>query len=1129
MPKVHLSGQNRNIPAHALNAPIKNTFEQRNIRFHVDGHYLTDMSDKGIEKFIKKHVNSKSGFLGGIGIGWGGKDLDVKEVKAFLQAVAANADKMENFTFDLKDPELGLYDDDDITLKDIQHSFHLNYEPSQGSSNTSVSFVDATGVQSDYQQAKGYETKTHDDFKSIQKTHRTLQSDLQSAQRARDRIAQRIGDKASQQLLEVDNRLGQVNDQIQSLTSQLDDIRNRLKDNSLPQDQKQEMRLMARGMDLELKELKSEQKDLKAQLDDNHGFWSFLGGGSSLEDLREANAQVEKAQQALNDNKAVYDQARSRWQEAVSQREAVENGESWADVHGADEAPAAPATPATPQTPAGQAPATPPADAPQGEDTPITSIPVTQPTAPVTAPANGNTLPVATEQTLQNLLTLPAAEQLDALAQVPAEQRDLFLKMADDYWVGGQEGNVFGLSAADFEAMKGLQEPVAQLRLNALLSWGEETQNTYLSTASDRTKQDIQAHLNQQLFDQQLTQQADALKAKLSGGQSPAAPVSQAPETPQAPAETPAPTTPPAEQTIQTGANPQMTTSAAAQPVAAQGTLPLDAYATLSPDQKLDQFRQLNAADQQTVFQAADAIGKVKVMATLLTQGESPATVQGLAEQMSTTDRSLAIHELSTVLAQTTGPAPQKTELNMVLGMLRQLNGVSASAPTPAPTTPVPTPATQPETTPVAPETVEPERPGFVVEDPNGAAPTPGITLMNTRDEAPTTEPAVAPSAADTPVAPANNTAEPAVAPAASTVDEDVAMGQALLSQLATLAQTATPENPAHLQAFAGLSTEDKTLVFKVASADIQAELMFAMGEADQTAERQAVLGALNDAQRGDLAKLFSDILPNFGPEDQEMSNAIRQFLTDLGHAPDATGAAAPAAAPVAASTERVDAETEPFIPPAATGGGTLGDTPAITPDASLRAQTTTPTANPVVGDEPGRLDTTLQLNQLKQELNNTSWMGGLMNNSKANALIDQIWDRGTHENRTQLAHLLVTEDQSDKLSNLLVDYDHSFEKMASMITTPNFPVKEFMGAIENDDRAGLILSNMSELAMQDNALGQASRQFVMKALEEYKDGIDREGPIEFAKQNLQNMGLWDQIPAALTKEMEHILDTIWN
>ena len=55
MPKVHLSGQNRNIPAHALNVPIKNTFEQSNVRFQVDGHYLTDMSDKGIEKFIKKH------------------------------------------------------------------------------------------------------------------------------------------------------------------------------------------------------------------------------------------------------------------------------------------------------------------------------------------------------------------------------------------------------------------------------------------------------------------------------------------------------------------------------------------------------------------------------------------------------------------------------------------------------------------------------------------------------------------------------------------------------------------------------------------------------------------------------------------------------------------------------------------------------------------------------------------------------------------------------------------------------------------------------------------------------------------------------------------------------------------
>lgn len=1083
MPKVHLSGQNRNIPAHALNAPIKNTFEQKNIRFHVNGQYLTDMSDKGIEKFIKKHVNSKSGFLGGIGLGWGGKDLDVKEVKAFLQAVAANADQMENFTFDLTDPELGLYDDDDITLKDIQHSFHLNYEPNQGSSNTSVSFVDATGVQSDYQQAKTYETQQHDGFKTAQKTHRGLQSELQSAQKARDKIADRIGDKATQQLLETDNKLSEVNSRVDELNKNIADVRTKLRQKNLPAAQQQELRLMSKGMELELKELHEKQDRLHNQLEDNHGFWSFLGGGSSLDDLREANAKVEKAQAALNANKAVYEQARNRWQDAVSQREAVEKGESWADVHGtADtaEAPPAPSTSAPSSSAGGVAGDE---DTPSADATPTTASPAptsaapasTTTSAPVASPANVSPLALASEQSLQQLLTLTGDAQLTALQQVPAEQRDLVLKMADDYWVAGQEGNVFGLSTQDFDAMKGLQASVAKLRVNALLSWGEETQNTYLASASDRTRQEIERHLNQQLFDQQLAQQASALQTRLQGS----------------------------EATVPVGESPQVTQAGAPESVggpAPAAGLNLERYATLPPEAKLQQFKDLSAADQQTVFQAADAVGKSKVMATLLSQGMDPVQVQGFAESMSATDRSLAIHELNSVLAQTTGPAPQKTELSLVLGMLRQLNGMTEEVPvtpaTPTPSTPTnasPTPTPTPaQPTPVVPD--EPERPGLIVEDP--------VSGQTVNPTPPSSVPDVSqPTGVD-------------VASAPEPTDEE--MGQALLVELAKLAQSATPENPAHLQAFAGLSAEDKQLVFKVASPDIQAELLFAIGETAQSAERQQVLNALSAEQKTALGTLYQELLPNFGPGDQEMTDAIRRFLSELGQtpAPAASATPEPSTAPV-----DVTASEAPIV--AATGGSRpLSETPALGPEA--------PVASPV-SQEEGRLDMTMQLTRLSQELKNTSWTGGLMNNSEVNTLIDEIWERGTQQNRQQMANLLVKEDQADKLSNLVVDYDNAFESVATIVTAPGFPVKEFMAGVENDDRAGLILSNMSELAMKDTDLGKAASTFVMKTLEEYKDGIDREGPIKTAKKTLEMKGLWDQVPVALTKEMKHILDTYWN
>lgn len=1082
MPKVHLSGQNRNIPAHALNVPIKNTFEQSNIRFQVDGHYLTDMSDKGIEKFIKKHVNSKSGFLGGIGLGWGGKDLDVKEVKAFLQAVAANADKMENFTFDLKDPELGLYEDDDITLKDIQHSFQLEYETT-GSSNTSVSFVDAGGVQSDYKQAKTHETKQHETFKSAQQTHRTLQSELQSAQKSRDKIADRIGDKASQQLLETDNKLNQVNSRIEELNASIADVRSQLRGSGTPQDRQQELRLMLRGMEQELKELKSDQKGLKAKLEDNHGFWSFVGGGSSLEDLREANAKVEKAQQALNDNKVVYDQARARWQEAVSQREGVESGKSWAEVHGETPAAPPPAAPSSPSPTGGATPATPtqpaapdsPASPAPANDPPANNMPVT-PAAPPTAPPNA--LAVASENTLQQLLTLDPSQQLEALAQVPVEQRELVLKMADDYWVGGQPGNVFGLGQADFEAMQGLQQPVAALRLNALLSW-EDSADTYLQSASDRSKADILAHLNQQLFDQQLAQQAEALKTRLSGPTD--APVS--------PAAAP-------EETLPTQANPGVTAGPSS-----SAALNLNTYAALSPDAKLQQFKSLSPADQNTVFQAADPVGKVKVMATLLSQGESSERVNILASSMSASDRQVAIQELSNVLAQTQGPAPQKTELNMVLGMLRQHNGTApADAPPAAPATDVAPAAPAPGSPP--PETPEVERPRLVVED---------------GDAAPSVAPTLAPPtpSQSPPVAPANESPAPVAAPVAEPEPSPEEMGQALLMELAKLAQTATAENPAHLQAFAGLSTEDKSLVFKVASPDIQAELLFAIGETSQTEERQQVLNSLAPEQKAALGDFYGELLPAFGAEDQEMVDAIRRFMTELGKTPPVAGSASPEPAQVPAAA-----------PQPVGGSQTLGQTVSVGPDAPLQRPA------PATGEMPrteGGLDMSMKLEQLTQELNNKSWTGGLMNSSLVNELVDQIWERGTQENRQNLAKLMVDEDQADKLSFLVVDYDHSFEKVAAVISAPNFPVKAFMAGVDKDDRAGLILSNMAELATQNNALGQAAKSFVMNTLAEYKDGIDREGPIESAKKTLQQNGRWEQLPVELSKEMDHILNTIWN
>ncbi len=1046
MPSVRLSGQNRNIPAHVLNSP-KSALEQNNVRFHVDGHYLTDMSDKGIEKFVKKYVNRKSGFLGGIGLGWGGKDLSVKEVKAFIQATAANAEQLQNVTFDLKDPDLGLYDDDDITVKDIQHSLQLDYETT-GTSNTSVSFVDVTGVRSDYKQASTNEKTKHDQFKNIQKTHRGLKSKLQAAQKRRDRIANRIGSKSAQRLLETDNKIQQNQGKITELQNAIGNVRSELSSGSAPADREREMRLMLRGMEMELKDLEKTQQNLRSELKEDHGFWSFLGGGSSLDDLRAANAEVEKAQQALYENRKLYDRAHQDWQEAQAQRKAVENGGDWSP----------------------QAPSAPPAAEPPSAPAPTDGV--TPPTTPATD------IPLATEKSLQDLLAMPVDQQVEALNNVPEEQRDLFLKMADDYWIGGQPGNPFGLGEADYAAMQNLQQPVAQLRLNALLSWGEDTQNTYLNSSTERTQKDILSHLNQQLFDQQLAAQAQELKARLAGqadGPTPPADVvpPAAPLTP--PPGTPAPDTPQApaaEETITTSPHPQVQS----QPAAPQSSTGIDAqtYAQLSPADKL------------------------RALVTLLDQNAPLEEVQTLASQLTEAQRREAIQELEQILEQTQGaPLPQKTAMSSLVGLLKQMTpeAVAPAAPVPQPSAPVaPTPpAPQPavETPKLVEEPVEP-----AMEPPAPVAPTP---------PAPSVEPA--------PVEPVEP-AEPQ--PSETKTPQEILMA---LAQEAESGQTLANGDPSYYETFGALSLEDKIRVIQVSPAEAHFDFMWAIRAEEHTEHRQALIASLSSEQNATLENAYTRILPEAEKQDPASVPAIKKIIEELGGQVGTAPTITPAAAP------------QPFSG-SVQAAGTLGATPSIQAEPVQPTAPETPAMGPATQDE-NKLEMSTVMAELRKELNNKSWMGGLMENSKVNLMVGEIWSKGTSANRQELANLLVNEGHADKLSAVMVnDTDNeSFASMASALLVPGFNIQKFMNdaAEENDERAGLVLMQMTELAGQGGEIGQAANRFVMETLKGYKSGIDTEGPIKYAKKLMEQSGTWSEAPANLTKEMKHILDTVWN
>src|SRR3990167_2834255 len=214
---IQFSGNNRQVPDYVLNSPRENVFEKNNIRFRIDGQYLTDFSDKGIKNFIKENYNSKSGFLGGLGLGWGGKDLEFKEVKAFIQAAASNADKLQGATFELTDPELGLFDDDDIKVRDIQHSFSLQFKDNLGKSSQEVSFVDATSASYDHRTASQAEKKAGEALKGVEKQNSKLVEGVTDAKQDRDKIAGRIGDDAVKKLAEIDGRLADIDGSISAL------------------------------------------------------------------------------------------------------------------------------------------------------------------------------------------------------------------------------------------------------------------------------------------------------------------------------------------------------------------------------------------------------------------------------------------------------------------------------------------------------------------------------------------------------------------------------------------------------------------------------------------------------------------------------------------------------------------------------------------------------------------------------------------------------------------------------------------------------------------------------------------------------------------------------------------------
>lgn len=1134
MSNIHFSPNSQKLPDYALNHPTNSPFEKHNIRFRIEGKYLTDFTDKGIERFIEKNFNDKTGFL----FGWGGTDLEFKEVKAFIQQVAANADKLQGVTFDLADPELGLLDNDDIGVKDIQHSFNLTLDKAPGKSASEVAFVDATDAKYDFKEATKAEKSAHGKYQKAHKAHKSVVKEYEKAKKARDKIAKRIGGSAVQKLAEMDNRLAQIKEEKSALEQEIkeaklrstnaDMLPSRLKSKieaaekqlseASPEDkdaiskeldtlkaqyrEARSLKYEIRGMEDELKALNDESKGIHKELNKNHGFWSFLGGGSDLKDLREANRKMEQAKVRMDNSEEALNEVKADWQHAVERRQAVESGKSLAELDAAEkpaqEAPEPPPTadgpeaPATPPAADGpETPATPPAA--EGPETPATPSAADGPDAPAPpqGPAAVDNPPAAAapdlalEQTVQQLLSADLSTQIEMLNNIPPEKRMDFLRINHDYILAGNDNNPLSLTAEDHATLKGLQPQSTALLKVAFSTWGKGAWDSYMQMLSEQGKDDQKAGLESLLDAPNFVPTLEA-SDPLPQGVAPSAPPAAEPEAPATPPATPAapavdaappaapPTPPPASETIVPGpqpANPGVQSAPMppppprpAQPNEAPPVPPATPDAppaappATPPAADADLRPPANLPAEPATPPVASAAEPPKV-------NNAPAPAANLSIEalvaLEPDEQYNRFHELSesdqqALFAQL--PPNGKTDLLFELirrntlqadGRAKLMANMSADEKEVA---------KQILTNTLA-------QPEFTDASMRSAA----ETLLTELGAAP----AVAP-------------AQPTPAPAG---DLDV---DAFLNL--------TPDE--QIPQFLNLSLAQKQTVFNASPPDYKAEQLLALAvRTNDVQSRQALIAGLDANTKAQVSQVLQEAQASLAnvPNVEPLTTGIAQVLSELGAASNAPAPATPPAAGEP-SLDNIDlvGPTQPGTPPPTHAQGT-----------------------------PPKLEMKAQLDEIAALAKNKTYMGygGVANPGKILELAEQVWNNGTQANRQAMAKLLVDEGLSKQLAGILSHSSVNNQDVATILTDSKFPLEKYMNTID-DSKSTIMLMALTDAFGNGN---QAAAGAIEKTITAYMDGIDREGPIKKMKNDAVARGVWDKLPESLRKQADKMFNSWWN
>lgn len=275
MTSIQFGASHSPLSPEQLNHRTASPLRQNQIQFYVGGHYLSDFSNEGIERFVKQSD----------------KNLDPNEVKAFIQKMAQNADQVKGMAFDLTDPELGLSKDDKIEKRHIEAAFTLDVHdrtdvPESLRTATDIRFVDADvhfalkekedTIASAQSKIEQYSTELKD-----LKTERDSSREDQS--KAVDKLKKRF-DNPQEVLKTALARQTEIPEKKAQLKADLTALRTERE--GLPADnpRRHELDLMIRGGTAELKALDQEADSLKEKLSD---------GWTSLNDLQEINTRLQ--------------------------------------------------------------------------------------------------------------------------------------------------------------------------------------------------------------------------------------------------------------------------------------------------------------------------------------------------------------------------------------------------------------------------------------------------------------------------------------------------------------------------------------------------------------------------------------------------------------------------------------------------------------------------------------------------------------------------------------------------------------------------------------------------------------------------------------------------------------------